>query len=148
MKRKKRRDPNSYSLLKEKAWNSFSKFVRARDCMATTGFPDAGNCITCGGVFPFKELQAGHFIPGRGNAVLFDERQVHAQCYRCNIKLKGNWVPYEAFMVEKYGRRIVEEMKVDARKTHQIMGYQLKELREHYDEEYRKILSQAGMTTV
>jgi hypothetical protein len=56
-------------------------------------------------------IQAGHFIGGRHNAVLFNEDLVHGQCYHCNIGLKGNWVEYESAMISMYGRERVEEFK-------------------------------------
>lgn len=82
-------------------WPIFSRYIRTRDCIATTGDPNFGKCITCGKTYPFKRLQAGHFIPGRTDAILFDERQVHAQCYRCNMKLQGMWHKYYLFMLDK-----------------------------------------------
>ena len=57
--------------------------------------------MTCGKLYPFSKLQAGHFIPGRTDAILFDVRQVHAQCYRCNTKLQGMWHKYFLFMLDE-----------------------------------------------
>ncbi len=37
------------------------------------------------------------------DAILFDEEQVHAQCYRCNVVLGGNWPMYYEYMVEAVG---------------------------------------------
>lgn len=65
---------------KKKAWDAFSRYIRTRDCLKSTGDRNRGACVTCGRVFDFKKLQAGHFIPGRVNSILFDEQCVHAQC--------------------------------------------------------------------
>jgi len=78
-------------------------YIRMRDCLETTGTLDAGLCCTCGGKHPFKKLQAGHFIPGRMDSILFEPTCVHAQCYRCNIRRQGEWVKYYRFMQKKYG---------------------------------------------
>ena len=101
------------SLKKEKikAWNLFSKYIRTRDSRL-----DGINiqCITCLKWYPaFGKgcAQAGHFIPGRHSNVLFDERNCHAQCYNCNINLKGNWVKYESFMLARYGEKVIAELK-------------------------------------
>ncbi len=80
-------------------WPTFSIYIRTRDCIRTTGNRLYGKCVTCGRRLPFKKLQAGHFIPGRTDAILFDDRQVHAQCYRCNMKLQGMWHKYYLFML-------------------------------------------------
>ena len=68
------------STLKKQSWQEFSKWIRLRDCVKTTGDTESGVCITCGKLIPFKQSQAGHFIAGRVNAVLFDEDIVHLQC--------------------------------------------------------------------
>lgn len=93
-----------------KAWAAFSKFIRARDCVLTCGTTDYGKCCTCGKVFEYGRLQAGHFIPGRNNAILFDPRCVHAQCVGCNIYANGRQPVYYQFMIEKYGRDAVDEL--------------------------------------
>ena len=58
-------------------------------------------------VYDFANLQAGHFIPGREDSILFDPACVHAQCYRCNVKRSGEWVKYFRFMEKKYGREFI-----------------------------------------
>jgi hypothetical protein len=58
----------------------FSQFIRLRDCLKTTGGLENGFCYTCGRLYPFKSLQAGHWIPGRGGGNVLDERGCHAQC--------------------------------------------------------------------
>lgn len=68
------------STLKKKLWAVFSEYIRKRD---------EGVCFTCGG----NGSQAGHFIPKSigGIELYFNERNVHAQCFRCNINL-GGWI--------------------------------------------------------
>lgn len=63
---------------KADAWSEFSRFIRVRDCLETTGLAFVGVCITCGRRFHIRYLQAGHCLPGRSNAKLFDEKLVHA----------------------------------------------------------------------
>jgi hypothetical protein len=68
-------------------------------------------CVTCGKKYQIGKLQAGHFIPGRFDAILFDEEQVHAQCYRCNMKLQGMWHKYYLFMLDSgYTHDDIQEM--------------------------------------
>jgi hypothetical protein len=90
------------------AWPIFSKFIRLRDCLATTGTLTHGVCITCGRRYPFSKLQAGHFLPGRMDTVLFDEESVNAQCYRCNVVLAGMWPSYYRIMQERHGQDWIE----------------------------------------
>lgn len=122
------------SKAKKKAWAEFSRYIRARDCLRTTGTVDAGRCVTCGKVYPFEKLQAGHFVPGRRNAGLFDERGVHAQCYACNVGLHGNWPEYLQFMVSEYGQDVVDEL---IRLRHVTVKYTISDL-ERMAAEYRE----------
>lgn len=107
---KKRKPTSPIKLAKNKAWKQFSIYIRTRDCLRFTGEPDEGMCVTCKLPFPFKELQAGHFVGGRTNALLFDEEIVYTQCAKCNLYLKGNYQAYTLFMLKEVGEEVVEEM--------------------------------------
>ncbi len=76
---------------KKKAWVEFSKYVRLRDAIGTTGTRDWLNCCSCGRKYPaFGKgcAQAGHFIPGRSHALLFREKGVHGQCLTDHSNLR------------------------------------------------------------
>lgn len=105
------------SKAKLKAWKAFSKYIRTRDCLRFTGDPDEGICVTCRQTYPFKKLQAGHFIGGRGNSVLFDERLVFSQCYACNVGRSGAYVEYFVFMEKEWGREKIDEFRALKRDT-------------------------------
>lgn len=101
---------NSKSKAKKKAWGAFSRYIRARDCLLTTGNIEYGRCFTCNVLKEFKELQAGHFIDSRCNAILFEEDGVHSQCRQCNLFRAGNKDAYTPKMVELYGQARVDEL--------------------------------------
>jgi hypothetical protein len=112
-KRKRRKSKDEWTITdwEKWLWPIFSNYIRIRDCLITTGTTWKAACVTCGKIYRLgKQLQAGHFIPGRTRAILFDERCVHAQCYRCNHKLQGNWPPYYRFMQKVYGQNVIEEL--------------------------------------
>jgi hypothetical protein len=58
-----------------------------------------------------RGIQAGHFIDGRYNAILFDERGIHPQCMGCNVMLNGRKEEYFVFMEGKYGREVIDELR-------------------------------------
>jgi len=126
-KRTRKRKRTAYQIQKDKTWRAFSRMIRTRDCLATTGSEEFGRCCTCGGTFPFKDLQAGHFIPGRANSILFDERGVHAQCRGCNVFGGGQPALYEQFMQQAYGLDVIAELRA-ARSDHK--KFTIEELRE------------------
>lgn len=101
---------------KKLAWMWFSRFIRLRDSKPID--PENGarvcRCVTCGHIAPMSgpgAIHAGHFIPLRHNAVLYDERNVHGQCHLCNLWRRGAWIEYERFMLDKYGPAVVQELK-------------------------------------
>jgi hypothetical protein len=97
----------SVSSLKKKAWDLFSKYIRLKG----SDWRGYGKCVTCDEVKEWKRLQAGHFIPGRRNSILFDERNVHIQCDGCNRWKQGNTVKYFRFMQKTYGDSVIEELE-------------------------------------
>jgi 5-methylcytosine-specific restriction endonuclease McrA len=85
--------------LKKELWRLFSKWIRERDQHL---------CYTCG-----KPAQhAGHYVPqSKGNALRYDERNVHAQCISCNSFKRGNLVPYALRLERDYGPGILQEFE-------------------------------------
>lgn len=128
MKPKKKKQPK-ISTLKKKVWALFSEYIRKRDCLGTTGLIDYGKCITCQKTIPRTLLQAGHFISGRHNAGLFSERGVHAQCYNCNINLRGNTLEYRRKIIELYGEGVDLELEAEAREIKKFTISELEELK-------------------
>ena len=114
------------------AWTEFSKYIRTRDAILTTGTITEFICISCDRRVPLKGNDAGHFVSGRGDAVLFNEEVVHGQCGHCNRFKEGEYIPYEKAMRRLYGFKRTEELKL---LKWQVMKYsvgQLVEFKEHY----------------
>jgi hypothetical protein len=87
-----KRRPQTLAGLKRKAWKLLSEVIR-REAQAKA--QQFGNgfipCYTCGELHEWNDIQAGHAIPGRTGAVLFDEEVIRPQDYRCNVALRGNY---------------------------------------------------------
>jgi hypothetical protein len=113
---------------KNRAWYWFSRYIRLTHCVEEYGTPEKGDCITCKETFPFEKLDAGHFVPGRTDAVIFDENNSHGQCRKCNRFRQGRWVEYFFYMRDRYG---LEEVM-------RIMGLTFKSIRYH-DSDFRVI---------
>lgn len=87
------------SVKKKKLWKLFSIWIKKRDNYT---------CYTCGRKAEGSGLHAGHFVPKSvgGIALYFNEDNVHAQCYNCNINLGGNQYIYG----QKLGKKKVEQI--------------------------------------
>lgn len=125
------------SKLKKDIWPLFSKYIRLRDCLQTTGCASFGLCITCGKRYHFKLLQAGHFIAGRHNANLFSEKGTHAQCYNCNINLRGNTLAYRRKIIEMYGNGYDEVLEKESQQIRKFSIQELEALVEYYREKIK-----------
>jgi hypothetical protein len=136
---KKKKPP--ISSLKKKTWVVFSQYIRTRDCLKTTGCKDWGLCITCGKRYHIKLLQAGHFIPGRHNANLFTEKGCHAQCYNCNINLRGNTLEYRRQIIRLYGEGADIELEDKATEIKKFTPQELNELTEYYTNKIKEIIN-------
>lgn len=127
--------------LKKKLWPVFSKYIRTRDCIKTTGNPLHGKCVTCGKEYKISRLQAGHFIPGRFDAILFDEEQVHIQCYRCNCKLQGMWHKYYLFMMDQgHTHEDIQEMIEHCNDSVEFSREWFEQAYEYYERSIQELL--------
>jgi len=130
---------------KKKANAEFSRFIRLRDALLTTGTQHSVICCTCAKGYPaFGKgcAQAGHFIPGRKNAILYDEECCHAQCYNCNVNLKGNWPEYMRFMMANYGRETVDRLLALNKTIVQYKPVDLEEIRDEYKQKCKDLIKE------
>lgn len=101
-----RRGKESVSLWKKKAWKEFSEWFRR----SHADYYGITECFTCGNRAHWSEHQTGHFIDGRSNSVLFNPEVCEIQCFRCNVRLRGNKDAYAPRMVVKHGLEKVQKM--------------------------------------
>ena len=98
--------------LKDKAWKLYSVYIR-RKYSDKLGY---AQCFTCGTVKPYKELQCGHGISGRGNFVLFLEEVCRPQCYGCNVGRGGNYEVFIPKLIDFYTQAQYEKWVQESRK--------------------------------
>lgn len=137
------RKPKSKSLanVKKATWAIFSRYIRLRDCLQTTGSKECGECLTCGETRIFTKLQAGHFIP-KHSGNYFSERGVHAQCRDCNIygkKGQAAGMPHEyrRQLVKMYGEEVTNELEREPSKVKKYTVEELEELQQDLKEKIR-----------
>ena len=133
----------SKSQAKNKAWKAFSKYIRVRDAYKTTGFDEKCVCITCGQTFETLTghncIQAGHFIQGRLNGILFEEKGCHGQCRGCNVWANGRTPIYEKFMRETYGQEVIDDLWEKARSTVQYKTHDYLEIEDKYKQKLKDL---------
>lgn len=115
-KRKKKKKNETFADVKKRVWKVFSEYIRKRDADEN----GVCKCVTCGMFGHWSIMQAGHFVGGRTNSVLFNEDIVMAQCVHCNIFKRGNYQEYTLHMIRKHGMKKVEKF---LKLKHEIKKY-------------------------
>jgi len=86
----------------------FHEYIRRRDADNNTGYC---NCITCQKRIHFTESDGGHFISRGRLATRYDERNVKAQCRKCNRFDFGRQYEYSLAL----GEQLSEELLIKSR---------------------------------
>lgn len=104
-KRPPRQRKSSLASMKRKLWQLFAAYVKARD---------GNECFSCGAKgLEGSNWHAGHLFPGGSCALIrYEPKNVHSQCGRCNIFLRGNAAAYADRFIERYG--LVEFQRLSA----------------------------------
>lgn len=116
--------PKTVSQLKKKADAEFSKYIRLRDSDRNGN----AQCITCGVKKPWKELQNGHFISRRVNALRYDDENCNAQCYSCNVMRYGEQYKYAQELDKKYGDGTADKLHARRHETHKFTAQELQDI--------------------
>lgn len=85
----------------------FSKWIRMRDCQ-----DGVGNCISCGKLISYEQMDAGHFIGRQHLGTRWNEKNTHGQCRSCNRFNEGNKGMYQTTLISKYGPSILDELAI------------------------------------
>jgi len=117
----KRRKKTPLQKAKDKLWELCKELTRA---------VYGHNCFTCGAWVEFPHT--GHFITDStcSTELSYDLKNLRPQCYVCNIHKSGNWVMFEARLIQAHGQGYIDELKERNRKTsglkYDILWYQKK----------------------
>lgn len=132
--------------LRKKLWtNYFSRYIRLRDAIKTTGKVDYARCCTCNKVKEIKSMHAGHFIAqGKSNFLRFNEQNVHAQCSQCNTYGRGEQDLYSQFIEREYGIEVLKKLRQDRWKTHKFTHSELEGLIETYKTKLKELIDEHG----
>ena len=134
----------SVSSLKKKCWKLCSIYIRLK----YANKQGIVMCVTCGKKYPWKQIQAGHFIDGRTNSILFDERGISPQCYACNVCKKGNKVEYYKYMQDRYGEDVIDDLRARAKKIRKFYGYELELQIDEYKQKISELILEKGIIGV
>ena len=110
--------------------NIFSRYIRLRDCNRNWIVV----CPLCWAKIPRKKAQNMHFISRGVMRYRYNEENCHAGCMRCNVILNWNYIEYTLYMINKYWKTKVEEMRSN-KQVYKIGTPEIKSMIEYYSEE-------------
>lgn len=121
--------------LDAKLWKIFSEYIRKRDS------DDNGYiiCISCGRWVKWKESDAGHFISRRFECTKYDEKNVNAQCVKCNRFENGNQYEQSLRIDKKWGEGTSKDLSDKSKMTCKKDRYTYEYLINEYKQKIKEI---------
>lgn len=116
---------------KEEADKWFSLYIR----LSNADWRGYVQCYTCPKIAHYKDgMQNGHFVSRSASTLRFSEDNCRVQCFRCNIKKKGNYIRYTMRLIKENGKAWVTKLIAKGEETHQFTEKELEEIAKKYKE--------------
>jgi hypothetical protein len=131
---KKKKAP-TLRALKARCWKLFSEYVRRKH----SDEGGTAQCYTCGELAYWRDLQCGHAIGGRHNAVLFDEEICRPQCVRDNVFLRGNYPIFTTRLIKENGMEWWEAKLAGARQAVKLTRSDLEAKIEEFKQKLKEL---------
>lgn len=112
---------------------SFQLFVRLRD--------EKLNCISCG-CAGNDIWDGGHYFKAElFSGLIFDERNCHKQCRKCNRYLGGNEIAYRIGLCARFGEQFVKQLEADSvdKRVYKFSKQELIEIKKIYDDKVKEL---------
>jgi hypothetical protein len=71
-------------------------------------------CYTCGSFYPWKKMDAGHYIGRANRGVRWDLRDIRPQCTKCNSFQEGMHWKFREHLVQEIGLKEVQNLELIA----------------------------------
>jgi len=114
------------------AKKSFQKWIRLRD--------NEQPCISCP-TSTADLFDGGHYLKAElFSGLIFDERNCHKQCRKCNRFLNGNELQYRKGLLLRYGIEFVEQLEADSvhKRVYKFTKEELIEIKRTYDQKLKQ----------
>jgi len=126
----KTKKANSISVLKKKLWTTVSLFIRLRD----SDDDNFCTCVTCWDYRHYKDsIQSWHYIAsGQSSHHRYNPKNIHPQCYWCNVGKWGNVLEYQKFMIKKYWQEYTDWLFDTRNDITDLWSEEIKQLTVYY----------------
>jgi len=100
-------------------------------------------CYTCSAVKSYKDIDAGHAIPGLKNHCRYDVRIIRPQCFSCNRMKSGNLSVFIPKLIKEIGMAEFEE--ISKYRDVQYQTYQIQALIQEWKLKLKKLAKDRGI---
>lgn len=131
--KKSREDLKSISRLIQEARVPFQKWIRLRDANYS--------CAACGDV-KAEIWHGSHMYKAElYTGLIFDERNVHKCCNKCNVILSGNESAFITGISKRYGQEYVNGLKEDSylKRTYKFTRQELYDIKKKYQKKIKEL---------
>jgi len=90
-------------------------------------------------------MDAGHFMTRNRKSTKYDEKNVHAQCAKCNRFQSGLQYEMGQYIDKKYGSGVADKLTQKSHMYCKRTRYDLQVLGSHYREEVKKLMKAKGL---
>jgi hypothetical protein len=84
----------------------FSLYIRLKHA----NYQGYCQCVTCGAIKHYKEMDCGHFVGRESWGTRFDEMNVGPQCTSCNRYQEGKKAAFALYLMKRYEPDIIAEL--------------------------------------
>ncbi len=148
-KRKKRKPKkkNPRQTARDRAKASTQKYARLRDARKD----GTCKCISCGKITVWnRNTDGGHFVAAEKEATCFDERNINAQCKKCNMQRMSDpssevVETYKRNLDRKWGEGTAEDLKIKSHLTVKRDEFDYREIKKYYDKKCKEIQKEKGL---
>ena len=129
------------SKLKKELDKWFSLFIRLR--WATN--EGLCQCVTCGKVGHYKEMQNSQFQSRRHHSTRWNEKNCQVGCVKCNVFNYGEQYKFSLYLEGRYGEGTAKELEYLAKQIIKISRSDYEENISYYKDLVKKLKDEKGI---
>lgn len=120
----------------------FSEYIRIRDIKYLNGYCE---CISCGKLLHWKEMDCGHYINRKHMSLRFNEINCNAQCRSCNRFDEGNMEGYRRGLIKKHGSDMIDKLYASKNNVLKLSKFEISVMIKDYRNKVKELKQSKGI---
>lgn len=121
----------------------FQFYIRLRDSRSD----GRCQCISCGKIVPFSQIQAGHFRSRTHMSTRWSELNVNGECATCNLQIRNgdHLLDYRKNLIRKIGEKKVEWIEAYCREYRKWDDFEMTIMIKEYSKKCLQLSKEKGI---